>query len=232
MKLKSPAIIALALFIGACSTDRSDRSDKSDRSTASAEGKEITADLRFSATPYDDVVAEVRTGLMQTYPELRDLITDSRPSYGVLLVTPEQNVDAVNAIIEHAKAYGQIPADLRVAPEYNPSNTDGSIRYLSYYLIHEPADLIPVEPVIATEGRQNGNTVINLQFNGADIDSWETVTRKHIGQPLAIIVNGRVVCAPFIQSTITGGKAEITGLFDHELYETLTKKGQKAAVKH
>lgn len=51
MKLKSPAIIALALFIGACSTDRSDRSDKSDRSTASAEGKEITADLRFSATP-------------------------------------------------------------------------------------------------------------------------------------------------------------------------------------
>jgi|GEM_PF-4209136 lipoprotein len=229
MKLKSPAIIALALFIGACSTDRSDRSD---RSLASAEGKEITADLRFSATPYDDVMADVRTDLMQTYPELRNLITDSRPSYGVLLVTPEQNVDAVNAIIEHAKAYGQIPADLRVAPEYNPSNSDGSIRYLSYYLIHEPADLIPVEPVIATEGKKNGNTVISLQFNGADIDSWETVTRKHIGQPLAIIVNGRVVSAPIIMDKITGGKAMITGLFDHELYETLTKKGQKAAVKH
>lgn len=229
MKLKSPAIIALALLVSACSSNQTDRSDESKPAT---EGTVITADLRFSATPYDDVVANVRTALLQTYPELRDLITDSRPSYGVLLVTDEKNTEAVNAILERARAYRLIPEGYRVAPEYNPSNTDGTVRYLSYYIINDPADFIPAEPVIATEGRQNGHTTINLQFNGADIDSWETVTREHIGQPLAIIVNGRVVSAPIIMDKITGGKAEITGLLDHELYETLTKNGQKATVKH
>ena len=231
MKFKSLAVIALSLFIGACSTDRSDKSDRSDMSRASTESKVITADMQFSATAYDDVVATVRSTLMDTYPGLRDLITDSRPSYGVLLVTQEKSADAVDAIIGRANSDGFIPADFRVAPEYSASTTDGEVRYMSYYLIHNPSDFIPSEPVTASESRHDGHTAIDLQFTDKDIDDWTTVTRRHIGKQLAIIVNGRVVCAPFIQSEITGGKAQITGLFDHEFYETLTKTGRKTGAR-
>jgi preprotein translocase subunit SecD len=55
--------------------------------------------------------------------------------------------------------------------------------------------------------------VIEISFSAAGRKDFARVTGENLGRKLAIIINGRVWCAPTIRAAITGGKAEITGSF-------------------
>lgn len=51
---------------------------------------------------------------------------------------------------------------------------------------------------------------INLTNTGST--KFAEVTKANIGKPLAIIINGKLLTAPIIQTEITDGKLMITGL--------------------
>ena len=55
--------------------------------------------------------------------------------------------------------------------------------------------------------------VIEVTFSAAGRKEFARVTGENLGRKLAIIINGRVLCAPTIRAAITGGKAEINGSF-------------------
>lgn len=54
---------------------------------------------------------------------------------------------------------------------------------------------------------------ILLQFNSDGADLFEKITKEHVGETLAIFLDGQVISAPVIQEAIPGGKATITGNF-------------------
>lgn len=55
--------------------------------------------------------------------------------------------------------------------------------------------------------------LIILQFNEEGSLLFEELTKKNIGLPLAIFLDGAVLQAPIVQDTISGGRAQITGNF-------------------
>lgn len=59
----------------------------------------------------------------------------------------------------------------------------------------------------------NGNPEISITFTESGKARFAQVTREHIGERLAIVVDGQVYSAPKIMSEIAGGKAIITGSF-------------------
>lgn len=63
---------------------------------------------------------------------------------------------------------------------------------------------------------QYGVVAIALHFNAAGTRDFAEVTGKNIHRQLAIILDGKLYCAPVIQSSIAGGQAEITGKFSME----------------
>ena len=63
---------------------------------------------------------------------------------------------------------------------------------------------------------QFGQTKISLEFNSAGAERFGEVTGKNLGRQLAIVLDGKLYCAPVIQSAITGGSAEISGRFSNE----------------
>jgi protein-export membrane protein SecD len=61
--------------------------------------------------------------------------------------------------------------------------------------------------------QQTYQSQVNLQFDDEGSKIFEELTRKNVGQQLAIYLDGVPISAPTVQEAISGGKAQITGNF-------------------
>lgn len=57
---------------------------------------------------------------------------------------------------------------------------------------------------------QYGLPSVKLEFNERGIDAFSKITSEHIGERLAIVLDGKIHSAPVIRSKIDSGQAEIT----------------------
>ena len=71
---------------------------------------------------------------------------------------------------------------------------------------------------------QQGLPQINIRFTEAGRKQFAEVTRQHLHQRLAIVIDGKLVEAPVIQSEIPSGEAIITGSFSEAEAKALTAK--------
>lgn len=103
------------------------------------------------------------------------------------------------------------------------------------------ADKVPVlkKPVLdgsavrsAKVGKDTlGKPQILIKFTDAGSKQFAEITREHVREQLAIVVDGKALSAPHILSEITGGECVITGSFSAEEAEDLAKKINAAAKK-
>lgn len=53
--------------------------------------------------------------------------------------------------------------------------------------------------------------IVTFRFNAEGTRKFAAFSRESIGRPFAIVVDGRVISAPFIQEPILGGSGQIAG---------------------
>ncbi len=63
---------------------------------------------------------------------------------------------------------------------------------------------------------QNNQPAVNFRFDPAGARKFGDYTAEHINEPFAIVLDGKVISAPVIQSHIAGGSGIITGNFTVE----------------
>lgn len=63
---------------------------------------------------------------------------------------------------------------------------------------------------------QSGQAVVTFRFNGVGARRFGDATASNIGKRFAIVLDGKIISAPVIQSAITGGSGQITGNFTAE----------------
>ena len=89
-------------------------------------------------------------------------------------------------------------------------------------MVEDPTRKVPVErrPMItgdmltnAQPSFEDGRPMVSFNLNGVGARKFCDVTRKHIGDPFAIVLDNQVISAPRINSAICGGAAIITGQF-------------------
>ncbi|HEX4740311.1 MAG TPA: protein translocase subunit SecD, partial [Caulobacteraceae bacterium] len=104
---------------------------------------------------------------------------------------------------------GRIPPDDQLLP-----SDDG----------HAPAYVLKKRSVVTGEmltgaspnHDQNNLPDINFAFNSQGTRRFAEASSQNIGKLFAIVLDGRVISAPVIQTAITGGTGEITGNFTEE----------------
>ena len=85
--------------------------------------------------------------------------------------------------------------------------------------------------VSATGGNDEyGRPDINFRFNGQGTRRFATASSQNIGKRFAIILDGKIISAPTIQSAIMGGSGEITGAFTPEEVTTLAELLRSGAL--
>ena len=113
-----------------------------------------------------------------------------------------QMVD-VEADVQAALA-GQVPIDAQLF--YDENQTPYVVKRR---VLVSGANLTRAE--VTTDA--NGQTAIGFRFDGQGARRFAQATAQNVGRPFAIILDGRVISAPVIQSPITGGSGIIEGRF-------------------
>lgn len=72
--------------------------------------------------------------------------------------------------------------------------------------------------------------IIQLQFNDEGSKLFEEITARNIEKPLAIFLDYQLLTAPLVQSSIAGGKAQITGNFTIEEAQKLARNLNAGAL--
>jgi preprotein translocase subunit SecD len=76
----------------------------------------------------------------------------------------------------------------------------------------------------------NGKWVVNFTLKGNAQSLFATYTTDHVGEFFAIVLDGNVVSAPYIQGAITGGQGEISGSFNAQSAKNLATILQYGAL--
>jgi len=70
-------------------------------------------------------------------------------------------------------------------------------------------DLVDAQPTL-----QDGQAVVSFRFNSRGARRFGNTTRRNVGKPFAIVLDGKVISAPVIREPILGGAGIITGGFN------------------
>ncbi len=77
----------------------------------------------------------------------------------------------------------------------------------------EGADLVDAQPAFDS---RTGEPIVTFRFNQKGALRFGKLTQKNVGKPFAIVLDGKVVSAPVIQTPILGGSGQISGRFSVE----------------
>lgn len=75
-------------------------------------------------------------------------------------------------------------------------------------------DLVKAYPGV--DPNNSAYYAVYLEFNKDGAEKFAKITSDYLGQPIPIVLDGKVISAPVVQSVIAGGKAVITGNFSLE----------------
>jgi len=91
-------------------------------------------------------------------------------------------------------------------------------------------DQAALKSVVATRSRQS-HWQIDFSLTPEGTKQFAEITGQNVGKRLAIVIDGRLITAPTIQSSITGGQGQITGNFSKQEAKDLAAKLNQAARK-
>jgi preprotein translocase subunit SecD len=78
--------------------------------------------------------------------------------------------------------------------------------------------------------QRTGQIQVVLQFNGDGGKLFAEITKRNIGKPVAIFLDGQPISVPTVQGEILGGQAVISGNFNLADAKTLARRLQAGAL--
>jgi preprotein translocase subunit SecD len=192
---------------------------------ANAAGAAIeTINRRINAlgTAESTVVRQGRDRILVQYPGLQDTAA-LKNLLGETAVLTFHEVNT-QLSVEDVRQQGRPPAGWKIFPSDEPG---------------EPALLLRETPVVRGDeladaqpgfDHQTGQPIITFRFNQQGARKFGRFTQDHVGQPFAIVLDGKVLSAPVIQTAILGGSGQISGNFTVDSANTLAVQLRSGAL--
>jgi preprotein translocase subunit SecD len=132
------------------------------------------------------------------------------------------------ATLRAAFASTPIPPDHEILVE----RRDGDkLAWRSYYVYrHARVTGENIEDAEVSWNPDTGRPEVSLGFDKEGAEQLEAVSGEAVGRKLAIVLEGRVQAAPFIESKISGGRALITMAADPDLFRLQQETKDLVAV--
>src|SRR5579862_2458953 len=106
---------------------------------------------------------------------------------------------------------GKVPPDMEVVKGASGTRGDTS---QTYYLVHHVPVITGNDLSNAKQGLDSLNSPnVRFTLKSQGVAKFSAATSANVGKQLAIVLDGRVMSAPNVQSAITTADAEITGQF-------------------
>lgn len=89
-------------------------------------------------------------------------------------------------------------------------------------------DYSAIRSATATPGNASGNAIVTVELSPDGRDLLSAISKEHLNQRLAIVVNGKLCVAPLVRSEMNSDKVEITGNFTMKEAQELAEKINQA----
>ncbi len=132
----------------------------------------------------------------------------------------QRDLAAVRALLADPRTQDIIPGDVEILFSSRPEGPEGTPYYLLHLVRAKPemtGSLIADAQVSISQSVEYlGQAVVSLQTTDEGVRLFRRVTGAHVGERLAIVLDGAVYMAPTIQVKIMTGQSQITGLASEE----------------
>jgi protein-export membrane protein SecD/preprotein translocase SecF subunit len=110
------------------------------------------------------------------------------------------------------------PDDIPEGTEIRYHNDDGTTLANSWYVVRSPVLLSGdrIRNARETQGSTSFEIVVSMSFDSQGSRKFGELTTNHVGELLAILLDGKIQSAPRINEPILGGNAQISGDFTFE----------------
>ena len=134
-----------------------------------------------------------------------------------------KNIKQQNEIIELKPKFEPIFID-REDGFYETVDYDSNKDYKDIELVKTPS--ISKTEILKIEKNTNksGVSCIDITFSKKGAKQFYLLTKKNIGNPIAIVIDKHIVNIPIVNSEISGGKASISGNFTIEEIDKMIEK--------
>ena len=126
-----------------------------------------------------------------------------------------EDLASVKAMLNDPEAAQVVPDDVEFVFDSKPRGQPGSLFYTMYLVRAKPemtGDVVQNADVTIGQSVENlGQPIVNFQTKDEGIRLFRQITGAHIGERLAIVLDGAVYSAPEIQVKIYQGRSIITG---------------------
>ena len=130
----------------------------------------------------------------------------------------EKNMSRVNEILDSLQNLKKFPENLKFAWSAKPNKDHPDAYELISLKSSKDGKAILDKPLLtevsAIINKYNSVTEISMRMDSATAIKWAGITKVNIGKILAIVLDGTVFSYPFVNSEITGGVSNISGVFD------------------
>jgi len=140
-------------------------------------------------------------------------------------------LDKITANIDNANKINRKPIS-----KFEPipiEREDGFYETVDYNPNSEKKDVqLEKKPSITNEDileakkvtNKQGNSQIEISLNKNGARNFHILTKENIGKPIAIVIDKYIVSLPMVNSTISGGKIDITGNFSNDEIDKMIEK--------
>ncbi|MCF0146546.1 MAG: protein translocase subunit SecDF, partial [Eubacterium sp.] len=118
----------------------------------------------------------------------------------------QQGLNRINVEIPGVTDANEILSELGKPGSLSFTDMDGNV-------VLEGTDVAGAEGVAYTDNTTGQHEyVVELTLTPEGTTKFAEATQENLGKQIAIVYDGEVISAPVVQSVITGGKAQITGM--------------------
>ena len=169
-----------------------------------------------------------------------DKFKNEHPFFGIASVDPqgktadayvlEANRDKLQNMLNRPGVQTVIPNNVEFVFSAKTFTTKEGQKYYTLYLVNKEPELTGgvITDATANIDPTTSNAIVNMTMNSEGSSAWSRITGANVGKRCAIILDGVVYSAPVIQTRISGGRSQITGMANLEeakLLEIVLKAG-------
>jgi preprotein translocase subunit SecD len=130
----------------------------------------------------------------------------------------EDNMDKLKLVLNRPDVQKVIPDNVQFVFDAKPITGRDGKKYYRMYLVNKTPELTGgvITDAQATIDEQTSSPIVTMQMNAEGASEWARITGANINKRIAIILDGVVYSAPNVQTKITGGRSQITGMANME----------------
>jgi len=210
-----------------------------DAETSQQTADTVASDTSPPADPYEGLSDEEArkkyvtdhpfTSLFSTYliPGKNQRITpvyytqDIYPEGEYMFRIHKDSIAKFRILLSRPEIAAIFPIELDIALDAKPDRnllTTQNIEIFDFYSVKREPELTGdvVSSARASFDQTSNQPIVLMGMNAEGAESWARITGANLEKRIAIILDGRVYSAPTVQSKITGGNSQITGMSNTE----------------